>query len=401
MATASSPGRRAWRQHVRWIMREPALVLWCCFVLLDPVYVFASGLPQPADMLILLIAPLAVARWNGRMNLRAKRAIRALLLFVAYVLVNALIWSVVAGTWTLSAKHGFLLTPLFYVFDAIALFVILILYERYGERFVWLTLRLLFVSLVVQVLITFVYTRGGQFRTYGLFNSSNQLGYYSILVAALLLLGQARFRLPALYTIAGQLCCIYLALLSASRAALVSAALLLVVAMVTRLRTIFVVGGLTAFFLLVANPFESAMDRSRTRIRNDQTLGVLEERGYDRLTAHPEYLILGAGEGYYMRFKETSALGSHELHSSAGTLVFCYGLVGTALFLNFILQVLRGATVRRVLLLLAPAAYGLSHQGLRFTLFWVLLAIVIMLNDLDWRARAQRTPGVSRSVPTP
>lgn len=400
MPIAPTRPPHTWRQHVRWIARDPVLLLWTCFVFLDPVYVFASGLPQPADMLILLIAPLALARWNGRMNLRAKRAVRALLLFVGYVIVNALIWSLVANTWTLNAKYGFLLTPMFYVFDAIAFLVILVLYERYGERFVWLSFRLLFLSLVTQVLLTFVYTRGGLFRSYGLFNSSNQLGYYSILVGALLLLGQARFRLPPVYAIAGQLCCIYLALLSASRAALASAALLLVVAMVTRLRTVLVVGGLTAFFVFIANPFESALERSRTRIRNDQTLGVLEERGYDRLAAHPEYLILGAGEGYYMRFKETSALGSHELHSSAGTLVFCYGIAGTLLFLNFILQVLRGATVRRVLLLLAPAAYGLSHQGLRFTLFWVLLAVVVMLNDLDWRTHAQRSTSRLRSEPT-
>lgn len=400
MPLATTRPRQTWRQHVRWIARDPVLLLWSCFVFLDPVYVFASGLPQPADMLILLIAPLALARWNGRMNLRAKRAVRALLLFVAYVVVNALIWSLVANTWTFTAKYGFLLTPLFYVFDAIAFVVILVLYERYGERFVWLSLRLLFLSLVTQVLLTFVYTRGGLFRTYGLFNSSNQLGYYSILVGALLLLGQARFRLPPVYAIAGQLCCIYLALLSASRAALVSAALLLVVAMVTRLRTVLVVGGLTAFFVFIANPFESALERSKTRIRNDQTHGVIEERGYDRLVAYPEYLILGAGEGYYMRFKETSALGSHELHSSAGTLVFCYGIAGTLLFLNFILQVLRGATVRRVLLLLAPAAYGLSHQGLRFTLFWVLLALVVMLNDLNWRTHPQRRTNAPRSEPT-
>lgn len=380
----------AWRGHLRWVLREPMLVLWCSFVLLDPIYVFASGLPQPADLIILVIAPVAFSRWNGRLNVRSKHAIRALAVFIGYVLANATLWSVTSGSWSINPKYGFLMTPLFYLFDGLALLVILVLYERYGERFAWLTLRMLLISVVVQTVLTFIYTRGGQFRSYGLFNSSNQLGYYAILVAAILLLGQARFRLPMAYVLVGQLACLYLALLSASRAALASAMILLVVAVVSRLRTILVIGAVALFFAVIVNPFDAAIERSRSRIANDQTLGVLEERGYDRLAAHPEYLLLGAGEGYYMRFKETSALGSHELHSSAGTLIFCYGVFGASLFLAFIIKVLRGADLRRVLLMLPPAAFGLSHQGLRFTLFWVLLAFVIMLNDLDWRDRRSR-----------
>jgi len=389
---------RGLAQLLAGVPREPLLLIWTLFVLLDPIYVFKSGVPQPADLLILMMAPFVLARWNGRLAAKSRRAVRSLLLFVGYVVLNALVWSLVAGTWTLNPKYGFLITPLFYVFDAMAFVVILAMYERFGERFVWLTVRMILISLGIQILLTFIYTRGGQFRSYGLFNSSNQLGYYSILCASILLIGQLRFRIAPLYVIAGQLGCLYLALLSASRAALASAAILIAVAVINRFRTVIVIAVLGLFFALVANPFEAAMERSRTRIETDQSLGVLEERGYDRLAAHPEYLLLGAGEGYYQRFKETSALGSHELHSSAGTLVFCYGVVGTSLFLGFLWQVLRGASLRRFLLLLPPAAYGLSHQGLRFTMFWVLLALVVMFNDLDQRDRA-RARSIRNEVP--
>ena len=80
------------------------------------------------------------------------------------------------------------------------------------------------------------------------------------------------------------------------------------------------------------------------------------------------------GEGYYERFRGL-ATGAHEIHSSLASIVFCYGIVGALLFFTFAFSVLRGASLRDTLTLVPAIAYGLSHQGLRFTLFWVLLAI--------------------------
>jgi len=52
-------------------------------------------------------------------------------------------------------------------------------------------------------------------------------------------------------------------------------------------------------------------------------------RGYDRLFNYPENIVWGAGEGYYERFDEEI-----EFHSWPGTVLFCYGLIGTALMLR-------------------------------------------------------------------
>ncbi|MDQ3339373.1 MAG: hypothetical protein M4D80_29770 [Myxococcota bacterium] len=379
------------RRELRKLWREPVLVLWCLFILLDPIYVVKSGLPQPADFLIILIAPLALAKWSGRLRLSSLRVMRALLFFIGYVVLNALVWSVLAGSFTPNPKAGFLMAPVFYIFDALVFLTLLVLYERFGERFVWLTVRVALFGVAIQVFLTFVYTRQGTLRTFGLFNSSNQLGYYALLTGCILLLGQRRFSLPTLYATAGQLCCCYLALLSASRAALFSAAILVVVAVVNRFRTVIGIGLVAACFTFLFNPFEAAIERSRTRISTDHQLSHAQERGYDRIFQHPEHLLVGAGEGWYIRYKETSAIGTHEIHSSAGTLLFCYGIVGFGLFLAFTWQVARGASIRRMLLLLPPFAFGLTHQGLRFTLFWVVLALVVMLNDIEARAGPKRS----------
>ena len=99
-------------------------------------------------------------------------------------------------------------------------------------------------------------------------------------------------------------------------------------------------------------------------------------RGYDRLVNHAEYLLLGAGEGSYNRFQ--SELPGSELHSSYGTLLFCYGLVGALLF-SLALLLVCGLQVRWMLYLSPVMLFGLFHHGLRFTLFWVLLAYVCCL----------------------
>jgi hypothetical protein len=124
-------------------------------------------------------------------------------------------------------------------------------------------------------------------------------------------------------------------------------------------------------------PSGDIVDRATGRFETtaDEDSGVsLAGRGYDRIWNHKEHWIVGAGEGAYTRFK--SDIGSHELHSSLGTLFFSYGIVGTSLFASFGFILLRGAGLRGVLQVIPAALYGLTHQGLRFTLLWVLLATV-------------------------
>lgn len=372
--------------------RDPALVLWSLFMLLDPVYIFKSGLPQPGDFFAILLLPFALSGWYapGRLSAQGARAVRALFWFVSYTVVSGLIWSMLEDGWALNLKHGFMMSSIYYVFDMIVFLAVLVMYEKYQHRFVRLTVNLVSISVLIQTLLTFVYTRESSLRSSGLFNTPNQLGYFAILTSSIVLLGQRKLHLSTAQVVIGQLCSCYLALLSASKAALVSVALLVMIAAVNRIKTLLATALLASFFLFIANPFESAIERSQQRITTDQSLGFFEERGYDRIVDHPEYLIFGSGEGKYIRYEFTSRIKAHELHSSIGTLIFCYGFVGTLIFFNFLWQVARGGPLRRFLLLIPPASYGLTHQGLRFTLLWIMLAVVVMLNDSDLKERLRK-----------
>ncbi|MEZ4362733.1 MAG: hypothetical protein R3B48_21250 [Kofleriaceae bacterium] len=360
------------------VLRSPPLAIWAAYLFLLPVYIFTSGLPQPGDLLILLLVPASFIGWNGRMARASARPLRALAAFILWGVVLNYAWMIILGKFGLFGKDTFLLVPIFYIYNAMILLAVLVLHARYGDRFLWLTLHMVLITVVTQVLLSFVVS-GGTHRQTVLFNNPNQLGLYALLSANILAFGRRRMGFGTLKSSVGLMCCLYLALLSASKAALVGAALLFAVSVLSNPRTILLVGLAVLGLLSFPNPLTETMERSRDRLTEKQDVGFFNSRGYDRIWNHKEYWVIGAGEGGLSRFADTSVIGDHELHSSAGTLFFCYGLVGVVLFASFLLRVVEGSTVRSAMLLLPALAYSLAHQGLRFTLFWILIGVFIGL----------------------
>src|SRR5436190_4594183 len=324
--------------------------------------------------------------WNGRLPPPLVKPLKYLIVFIIYVTIVNVVWSFAIVTFSTDAKQGFLLAPTYYIFNGLAFFTFLLMFQRYGERVLWLTVRLVLASVFLQAVIALVLPKSLA-RATVMFNNANQLGYYAVLSACIILLGQKRLKLSTLQVTAGLAACSYLALLSASKAALASIAALGAALLISKLRTIAMTLAVLGLLITTDNPFSRAIEHAEQRIVNDQSLGFIEERGYDRIGAFPEYWIMGAGEGDYDRFREISAIGAHELHSSMATLFFCYGIFGTLLFLLYLWGTMWGAGLRAWLILGAALAYGMTHQGLRFRLLWLLLAMVAALRELDTRER--------------
>jgi hypothetical protein len=362
-------------------VRDPTIALWSVYILLTPVYVATSGLPQPGDLLVLFLVPAGLMRWDGRLPGHQRDVLRALLMFTAWVIVVNVAWSTVDNIWTIDLKRGFALSPIFYIYNVLVFLTALALYRRYRERFIQHTVRLTIVSVVVQTLISFVYT-GGAARGKVLFNNANQLGYYAVVTALIIVLGQKRARISSIASTIGVVASAYLVLLSASKAGLASMAMILTFGMFDRLRTVVLVGIVSAGLLVVADPLMHLVNRASARVDKPDELGFVAGRGYDRIGRHPEDWLLGAGEGNYSRYW-TQQQGAHEIHSSVGTIFFCYGAIGAMLFLWFAIRLFRGAPFRRMLLLVPVVAFGLSHQGLRSTLVWVLFALYVVLKEPD------------------
>ncbi len=370
------------------VISEPPLLMWSLFLIFFPVYLVPSGLPQPADWLTIMLLPTLLTRWKGSL-LGIGKPFRMLLLFTAYALLINTMWSFALVAFSIDLKHGFLLSPTFYIYNAVMLFVFLLMFERYRVRFLWITVRVILLSVCLQVLISF-FMRGYALRSSLLFNNPNQLGYFALLSACMLLLGLKRLQLSTLQVTVGLTACCYLALMSASKAALGSIAMLGVALVFGRLRTMILAVVVLAVLSLTSNPFSRAIEKAQQRIENDQSFGLLEERGYDRVYNNPQYWLFGAGEGDYYRFSETTMIHSHELHSSGATLFFSYGIIGVSLFAAFLWQALRGISFR-ILIVVGPGfAFGMVHQGLRFTYMWVMLGMAMVLRHLDDQDKRKR-----------
>lgn len=131
-------------------------------------------------------------------------------------------------------------------------------------------------------------------------------------------------------------------------------------------------------------PISHAIDASQQRVLNrgaHANLSFSEERGYDRIWRNQQYLVLGAGEGGLSRFDTTAHVKNMEIHSSAGTIVFSYGIVGSILFVVFAWRVMRRSRLSLLIVLIPTLLYSGAHQGLRFTMLWILLAIFVVLKD--------------------
>jgi len=376
-------------EQVSRIRGDLRLSLWAMIVILFPFYVFNSGVPQPADLLGFLLLPILLRTWNGRLPLPLVGSLKSLLTFMIYVVVVNVVWSIALFSFSINAKDGFLMAPTFYIFNGLMFFTFLLMFQRYGEFLLWLTVRLVLASVFLQVFLSFA-LRGGRGRSTVMFNNPNQLGYYALLSACIILLGQKRLKLSTIQVTGGLIACSYLALLSASKAALVSIGALGIALIISKLRTIVVAALVFAVLIVTDNPFSAAIERAQQRIENDQSYGFVEERGYDRITEFPEYWLMGSGEGAYRRFVGISAIGAHELHSSMATLFFCYGIIGTLLFGMFLWRTMGGAELRAWLIIGAGLAYGMTHQGLRFRLLWLLLGLVCTMRELATRERAEQ-----------
>jgi hypothetical protein len=369
------------------------LVLWALILVLVPFYFFGKtpvpqtltsvaanrtelsekvegGVMQAADyvMGVLLLALLAGPGYG--MLPAHLPAVRAFACFVAYAALVNLSWSV------LTLNLSILQYTAYYVYGLLVFMAFLVLYARFRERLLWVTFHGIAASLLLQAVLSPVAPDRNAFRRALFYNNPNQLAYFAVVGACLFFLGTRHFRVKGWYQGCVYAAAGYLALLSLSKSAFPSLAFLVVLVLLKRPLVLLIGLPLLGFVLAAALnvPRDTAPDMVRNlqdRIATREVDETAAGRGYDRLLNHPDYLFFGAGEGGYQRFQ--SELIS-ELHSSYGTLLFCYGVVGTALFTWGLVLVCRRTDFVSALSLVPVFIYGLAHHGLRASLFWVLLA---------------------------
>lgn len=326
-------------------------------------YVFPSGLPQPADL---------VAVWVIALSLKFRRLqffkgeIWLLFFFLYALLVNC-IWAINLSSF------GLFMPNIYLLFNALVYLVFRSLFWS-ESRYFCSAFKFVVAALILELVFVFVGQAG--FRSTGTFNNPNQLAYFSVCFTAMALFMCTRLGLGVKWMMVVLAIGWYLVLHSLSKAG-IGAFLIFSSMLLYRLgplRSILVVVFFfSTLFIFDIPVMESAIYRMES-IGQDED-DSLSGRGYDRIINEIQYVFFGAGEGEYTRHQ---SVWGGEIHSTFGTLLFSYGIFGLIIFSMFIYK----AVVKRIgfidsLVFLSPVfAYSVTHNGLRFTPFWILLALL-------------------------
>jgi hypothetical protein len=153
---------------------------------------------------------------------------------------------------------------------------------------------------------------------------------------------------------------------------------------------LFQIGIMQNFTFLVDNfaNFELLSQRFQEQTTEDDRVGG---RGYLRIIDHPEYLVFGAGEGAHYRFGTLL-----EIHSGLGAILFSYGLLGFTLFGIFILTIFQRAHWALWIIMFAVMGYGITHQHVRFTGFWILMGMTYAMTRYIIPHRGQASSPLPR-----
>lgn len=356
---------------------------FCLGVILTPIYLFPSGGLQLSDVFFITSFLVFLTKDSYLLfdELRVFSGLIFLRIFVFWAfLVNFCVFFVYFQNDTLKSSV--------YYFYCYMVMVLALAHIRMGGI---PFLTKIFYSFVVSAILVlffaifnldYLFSDKYFYRRAVTFNNPNQLGYWALMTSAILLILKSILspKKPKYFNLILFLCIlvtIYLCLLSLSKAAMISMAMLLVLNSIKNLRLvllIILVGFVASLYVeLEDNDVISKVGKRVVNIgaADDDNL---EARNYDRILKYPEYLILGAGEGTIrQRFDK-----DNEIHSTVGTVIFSYGLIGTFLAGSFLLKFLRSHKISFLTFQVPLLLYGITHMGLRSKLCWMIVILVIV-----------------------
>lgn len=378
-----------------------AEILFLMFVLLKQFYLFPSGRVGVAD--ICLIASFLVLLFDC---IRKKKKIfdfREDGLFYAF-----LIFVVVINAYygTRLGNRGFLKYTIFWIYNGCGIWTFgKLLLNRNRDDNIHLLKWINHIAKFNIVLQMIVYLSGhgrifyeywGAERYQGTFNDPNQLSFFLFMMVLLLYLYRCEFgdrSFPFFYLLA-------LPVIVASKStgtllglmvftfAVVFYALYGAVRRKNVSRKVWITGVVSGFFLFclllwwiwpTADFDVKTMDYNMlTRIQekiwkvsHGGLLGLILDRGMEKLVLYPHYMLYGAGEGDFERFTLASQI--NEIHCCLFSVLFCYGIVPTVCLLGWLVRKLRfmnAAMMCAVAGLLAESFFLVNY---RQPMFWMIL----------------------------
>ena len=352
--------------------------IWFLYLVLKPVYLMPHGLPQLSDAVLAagLIPAVIFMFLNARPGISPVTLAGGLFvaLTVAINLVN----------YIFIPDKKFIFAALYYPYNFTIFLFVVFMFRKNAERMARLTFWGILIGLIIQVIVSHFFPNFGQGsgRITGSFSNPNQLAYWALLSAAMLVFLRRDRKLGwldfAAIFLAGSL-----QTLALSKAGIITYGLFLFLLVFipqasrqAKMVLLFLVMAGASYFSFSTDAISlKSFERVSARL---QTIGIeaddsLEGRGYDRIAHNPGYIITGSGEGGFERFQGWGSPA--ELHSGMATILFSYGILGLLFFCGFLYFIFYRQPWYCLAVLFIVLLFSVTSQTIRFTHTWVFLGV--------------------------
>lgn len=370
-------------------LRE-AIIISIYFVL-KPLYLGESGFLQISDIVLMLSFVYLIIKAKGKITLeRDIAAILKIFIFVVFfqVIVN-FVWSLITGD-ELMSRHD-----LYYIFNFMAFSGTLFIGQRVSKDTMKRAVGIGSFYAAILTAIGLVLFRGTGGRSTGFFNNPNQLGYFGVIVLTVIALCKdqmTRLEIGTVFVLS-----LWATVVSLSKAAILAyfaevVVLLLfyqnnrsIKRLIPEFALLAIVFGAIYLLFFSNNRFvlnNRTLYQMRYRIlymSQENDSGLAYGRGYARVLEMLPHILWGTGEGAYERFV---ARHGTEVHSTFVSLLTCYGAVGLFGYLMIFKKCMGKGKLfwQNMIALLGLFLYALTHNGIRNTLLWIILAMMLLQN---------------------
>lgn len=357
---------------------------------LTPIYTFSSGGIQPAHM---LFAVLMLLVFLDRAVIYTS-VIKIFTIFAVYAMAIEVIYGV------FNSSIDDLIHPIFLFYNIFLIAAVYSVVIRCGIGAVKIGLFFaVAIALSSIFLIGVSLTElGDEGRPIGTFNNPNQLGYFSVCALTLTYLLYHLKHLKYWNALILYFSSLLLSILSLSKAAIISNFLVVLFVMIPvgHKKSIIFLLAIIPFVLyfvysfLENGLFDGFLFVDRLAGMMDESDSSFAERGYFAfLNGNPMQIVFGMGNA------NIEKIVTHEVHSTLGSVINSYGIVGLILFMGVLYiwwRVLFSAfgLIPSILLFTPAMMYGISHNGIRFTIFWLLVASSYALAQKKIKINAAR-----------
>lgn len=378
-------------------IRTVAILLGISFSLL-PLYALSSGSFQPVDLIIFILSIYIIFTITHDELFGAVRLIAPFLPFLCWIIFVNSYYIILSGH---LSSYLIATTQLVYAFAIVFFYYIAmtrVIEMRYGHIYLLLCLLLLSISPLIFSNFFGVSSADIEMRQTYSFNNPNQLGYFSLLLLCMFLT-YISFYING-YFLKNKIIQLFLFIIfiignwfvfvSASRAGIAGVLLLdiVIILMLFRKNPLFCAGLVLmpffiACFFFADGDFSVYTQGSLERLshkdffdKGDLLHRTLEQVNFD----NDIYVILGSGPRHSFASGQIplAEMFKTEAHNSVVGILSQYGIIGVLfLAVGFFLYAWRvGFSIPSLAVFASITIYNMSHYGLRFRLFWVVIALV-------------------------